>query len=273
MAVGAIISGVVSAIPALYKLFSGMSQKAEGKQGLANLQRPIYKTPETVDRSLSLSQMAYADPYMSGEVVMRNRADQNAANAYQAASETSNPFAALAAIQAQANAAQQNIGMASAQQQRQDMSAYQRMLLTKANYLDQEWQMNEFAPFAEKSQEYRDMIGAGNKNTYGGLTDISSAVSNIARLFTSNQGDDAITYDADAVKAASDNFYNQQNGLPATGGIMGGDASYQSYQESKYGKNQKKGLGTSYGSYDEGTYSDPYLENQSTFYKTGQYRR
>jgi hypothetical protein len=177
--IGAIIAGLASAIPALYKTFSGINQVSKANTGLANLTRPTYNMPEEIARALRMTQQAYADPYMPGQGVMTDRAEQQAANAYAQSKESGNPFAAISQIQANANDQLQNIGVASANYQSQDFNRLLGMLQTVAGYRDTEFQMNKFAPYAEKSQEFRDMLGAGHKNIYGGLDQISGAVGNI----------------------------------------------------------------------------------------------
>lgn len=178
---------LAQAVPAIVKTIGGTKQMAEGEIGLAGLNRPEYKMPEEVARALTMSQVAYGDPYMPGQGVMTDRAEQQAANAYSQSIEAGNPFAAIANIQGNSQNALQNIGVASANYQAQDMNRLMQMLQTVAGYRDTEFQMNKFAPYAEKSQEYRDMIGAGNKNFYGGLDQIAGAVGNLGSAMLRQQ--------------------------------------------------------------------------------------
>lgn len=177
--IGAIIGAALSAIPALYKTFSGASQIKEAKQGLADLQRPEYKVPAEILKANTMAQTAYADPYMPGQGVMMDRVEQQAANAYGQSVQAGNPFATLSSNQAIAQQGLQNIGITAANYQTADAQRYAQMLQTVANYRDQEYQMNQFAPYAEKSQEYRDMFGAGNKNLYSGIDQLAGTGANV----------------------------------------------------------------------------------------------
>lgn len=171
------------AIAGIFKTITGAVQSAEGNSKLAGLTRPTYKTPTEINQMKALARQEYADPYMPGEGILQDRLDQGANSAYNQSLLANNPLAAIAAIQSQQQAAQQNLAMQSAQYQRQDLESYYRALGAAAPYTDMEFQMNKFAPYAEASQEARDMIGAGTKNIYGGMSDLGG----IADAWT-NQG-------------------------------------------------------------------------------------
>ena len=163
----------LSMLPELYKTFQGIRQINQGKQGLAGLQRPVYETPEAFQRSMGLGATAYANGTMPGETTMVDRAGQATVNAFAQSSEAGNPFALIAALQGQQQNAMQNIGVSSAQYKNQLQQQYQQLLSNYANYQDQEWQMNQFAPYKEKQQEFRDIYGAGQQNLYNGLSNLA----------------------------------------------------------------------------------------------------
>ena len=47
------------------------------------------------------------------------------------------------------------------------------MLGVRAKYKEQQWQMNEFAPYSDKYQEFRQMVGGGEQNIFGALNNLS----------------------------------------------------------------------------------------------------
>lgn len=171
------------AIAGAFKLVTGILQEEEGKKKLSGATRPEYKRPSEINLMQQLAASEYADPYMPGEGVMQDRISQSTNIGYEQAAAAGNPFAAIAALDAQNQASKQNLAMQSARYQRQDLESYYRALQTAAPYTDMEFQMNQFAPYAEASQEARDMIGAGTKNLYGGMSDLGG----IADAWT-NQG-------------------------------------------------------------------------------------
>jgi hypothetical protein len=159
------------AIGGIFNMGMGISQMVQGQAGLSQLQRPEYNTPREIEEMQALSRMEYQDPLMPGELAARDRLAQSSAKAYQQASAAGNPFAAIAAIQAGQQAGDLNLSTQSAMHRAKDLEAYKRALQTTAKYRDMEFQMNEFAPYAEKAQEYRDMIGAGTKNVKSGISE------------------------------------------------------------------------------------------------------
>ena len=163
------MSMIASAIPALAKGIYGVSQMSKGNRTLRNLERPQYEIPTSANESLGLARQAYADPRMPGENVMYDRAALGASNALDGAAQMGGGIGSVAAILAQQNAQNQNIGIASANYQNAARQDYAQALNQHANYQDQQWQMNKFAPYADKYAEARQQVGAGAQNAFAGL--------------------------------------------------------------------------------------------------------
>lgn len=206
------IGGLMSMVPSAFKLIEGIRQRSEAKQGLEGLTRPEYQTPEEVQRMLNISQMRYADKFMPGMGTYMDRIEQQAANAFAQGSEAGNPFALISNIQANAGNQLANLGIQQSNFQLQNEQAYQQALMQMAGYKDQEWQMNEYAPYKEKYTEYRDMFGAGTQNIYGGLDSLSAIGTGLLGAFGNgggmgaNAGGMGKSLDADAIKSAMMNY-------------------------------------------------------------------
>lgn len=168
-----ILGGLAAAVPGAYQLFQGMKQQGQARRGLRNLQRPEYKTPEEALRAMNIAQNRYADKFMPGQGSYMDRVEQQAANAFAQSSEAGNPFALIANIQGQAANQLRDINTQSMNMQMANEKAYQQALGQIADYRDQEWQINKFAPYRDKYNEFRDMYGAARKNIYGGLDSLS----------------------------------------------------------------------------------------------------
>jgi hypothetical protein len=168
-----ILGGLTSAVPAAYQLFTGMKQQAQAGIGLSRLKRPEYKTPEEALRAMNISQNRYADKFMPGQGAYMDRVEQQAANAFAQSSEAGNPFALIANIQGQAANQLRDINTQAVNQQMANEKAYQQSLGQIADYRDQEWQINKFAPYRDKYNEFRDMYGAARQNIYGGLDSLA----------------------------------------------------------------------------------------------------
>lgn len=168
-----ILGGLTSAVPAAYQLFTGLKQQAKAGIGLSRLKRPEYNTPEEALRSMNIAQNRYADKFMPGQGSYMDRVEQQAANAFAQSSEAGNPFALIANIQGQAANQLRDINTQSVNQQMANEKAYQQALGQIADYRDQEWQINKFAPYRDKYNEFRDMYGAARQNIYGGLDSLA----------------------------------------------------------------------------------------------------
>jgi hypothetical protein len=177
----------------------GVVQMVQGQEGLAGLERPKYERPSEISQMVGLDRQEYGDPTFPGQSSAQDRLDMSASAGFNQAMASGNTLASLAALQAQNQAGQINLSNAAASHQAQQLAAYKNSLGIAAKFADQEFQMNEFAPYADKAQKYENMIGAGTKNLYGslsGLGGIGDAMASNA-LANSNGGQDATTDTSD----------------------------------------------------------------------------
>lgn len=175
------MSAILSAAPAIFNLVQGSIQRQNGKKLLSGLQRPQYQRPADIDQALTLAQANYADPRFAGQARAENQIAQNSANALQMAADYGNPMHQIANVLAQQNQGAQQIAAQQEQSQQNDLQNLQQMGQVMAGYKDTEWQMNKFAPYSEKYNEGREMIGAGQINQATGL----QGLSNVAAAYMS----------------------------------------------------------------------------------------
>jgi len=164
------------AIGGIVKMGLGAVQASAGMAGLAGLKRPEYKIPKERQMALGLAKKEYGDPYMPGQGMLQDRLDMQAQNAYTQASIAGNPLASIAGIQANQQAAQQNLGMQAAQYQRQDLQSLYGQLDKMTEEQKLKFQVNDFAEYAMKSQRFENMVGAGTKNAFGGMDETFGAM-------------------------------------------------------------------------------------------------
>lgn len=195
------ITAALSAGSQLYKLFTGAKQQKRANQLQRQFealqeQRPEYSTPQEVLTAASISRQNYADPNMPGQSAMYDRTALSGQNTAANAAAGGNPFAAAVAAQANMDKSNEQIGVRSAEFAERAREDYQNQLGVLAGYRDTEYQMNEFAPWKDKSQytlnEFRDMRQAGLRNTYGALDNIGrigiSALSSMGGLRGTSTG-------------------------------------------------------------------------------------
>jgi hypothetical protein len=159
----------LAAIP----IIAGGAQALIGGIGAALQKRPEYKIPDAVNQQLGYA--AYnASSGLPSYGNALNQIDANTANALSAARESGNPMAAISAIQANQNAGTNDLNVNDANYRASQQQQLQQALAQKAQYDDQAWQINEYAPYADKRKLFENMFGAGVKNMMGGLDNMAS---------------------------------------------------------------------------------------------------
>lgn len=126
--------------------------------------RPEYEIPESARQALAQARILQADKNMPGEQKALEQIGISSANATQAAAEGGNVLEAISSIQGQQDRATQGVLARSEADQRNDQERLMQQLGIMSQYEDQQYQMNEFAPYAENQQETRDIIGAMGQN-------------------------------------------------------------------------------------------------------------
>lgn len=214
------VQAVLAAIPSLYQMVKGFSQQSEGKRGLENLERPVYEIPDAAKQQLAISQAAYRDPRMPGEATAQSRIGQALSAYLRSSRDQSNPLAGLAMGLANTNRASNDLAAQSAQYQRQDQQNLQQSLQQYGQYQDQEWQLNKFAPYLDKYNEYREQIGAGEQNAFGGMNGLSSVA---MQMLAPSKPIDATQVRSAASEATQ--AMGQDSFMTATGKMVGQKAA------------------------------------------------
>lgn len=134
---------------------------------LSGAKRPEYRMPEAVRQSLALAKMNVANPYSPGYSQAKAESDLTAANQLQAAQQQGNPMEAIQTIAGAQQKSNRDLQMYNEQDQKSDVSNLQGELAKVAQAQDLMFQMNEFAPYQDKSQQSKNMIGGGLENLFG----------------------------------------------------------------------------------------------------------
>lgn len=127
--------------------------------------RPKYEIPGAQRQHLAMAKAMANRHEMPGQSNMHAQVAQQAANALSQSREYGQAgLASLPAIMARANTANLNIGTQAAGWRDRQMSQYLGALGQFAGAQNMEWQMNKFAPYADRMQRGNDMFGAGVQN-------------------------------------------------------------------------------------------------------------
>ena len=151
----------------------GVIQSIVGGVGLSKLDRPTYQIADAAKRSLAVAQ-ARKNRNMPGFDNQKENINAATGNAVSLAKQSGNPLLAISSIQENENNANMNLVARNEEYRDRVETQYSNALLNFAQYQDQQWQMNEFAPYADKFNMYNDLLGAGIKNITGGIGDMGS---------------------------------------------------------------------------------------------------
>lgn len=146
----------------------GAAQLIGGLIGRATNKRPKYEIPAAVREAVAISQLQAASPYAPGYGEARTNVDISSANALLAAQNSGNAAGALQGIVGQQQAANRGLNAQNLEYQAGAQGRLQSALGMLGQHQEQEWQLNKFAPFADRQRLTEDMIG-------GGITNIASA--------------------------------------------------------------------------------------------------
>lgn len=153
--------------PATLMMLIGSAQSVIGGISAATNRRPEYDVPPAMREALSLAR-ARASMNAPNYQTDRESIDLMAANAASNAMTVGNS-AAIPTIQAQQQAGQRNLANQNAAYHNEQDSRLQSALDAMAQGQDLEYQMNEFAPYADRNSRSLDAVGAGMQNIMTGL--------------------------------------------------------------------------------------------------------
>jgi len=160
---------LLSMLPFIAKGIGGLFQAGAGAIGMS-AKRPEYQIPDAQNQATALAALS-ASGNMGGYDQAKSNIGTSTANALTAAREAGNPNALIGQIQSNENVALNRLDAQNAGFKDQKQGDLQRALMTQGEYQDRAWQMNEFAPYADKVQQGRQMFGAGLSNMFGAMTD------------------------------------------------------------------------------------------------------
>lgn len=175
-----------AAIPYIVQGITSLFQMNDGEDK-ARTERPDYQIPEEQKIATAIAKANYADQTMPGESRMYDQNNLAATNALKAITEGGGSLSNISSIQAQQSKNAGDIATQAQEYQRKDEMIYQDMLKQMAEYKDQQWQINKFAPYAQAYQEGRQEVGAGLENLYGSLNGIANIVMSNQYINGNNQ--------------------------------------------------------------------------------------
>ena len=140
--------------------------------------RPTYQTPEEVNQMMANAQMqqyAKAPGVSAAEANLRLSAAQTMASVNDAATSGASALAAGAAVNARLNNEYMRLGAQQNAFRLQQQQAYNQALMSKAQYTDREFEINQYQPFLDAAQTKAALTQGGMQNIFGGLNGLGNA--------------------------------------------------------------------------------------------------
>lgn len=128
--------------------------------------RPEYEIPPALRESLALARLNVADPNAPGYGQAKAQADLTLSNQLAAAQQQGNPQESIQALAGAQQKTMRDLEMYNQQSQQQDYAGLQGELGKLQQAQDLQFQMNEFAPYADRAQQSKNMIGGGLENLF-----------------------------------------------------------------------------------------------------------
>lgn len=134
---------------------------------LSSGNRPEKEIPPALRESLALARINVADPNAPGYGQAKAQTELTLSNQLAAAQMQGNPQESIQALASAQQKSMRDLEMYNQQSQQQDYASLQGELGKLQQAQDLQWQLNEFAPYADKSQQSKNMIGGGLQNIFG----------------------------------------------------------------------------------------------------------
>lgn len=152
-------------IPALIPAAIGGAQLIGGLISRFSKKRPKREIPDSAREALGIARLQAATPYAPGYGQARESTEIAAANAMAAAQRSAGGAAsAIQGVMGQQQAANRDLVAQNLQYQTGAQQRLQGALGMMAEEEDRQFQINEFAPYADRMRLSEDLIGAGATN-------------------------------------------------------------------------------------------------------------
>lgn len=174
--IGLALSLASSLIPSIAQGITGRKQKREAERIRRETVRPVYETPVSAKKSLSVSEQQ-ATQGLVGRSILEDRLRSSTAGAVRATEQVAtSPASRLAAITAafgQEMEGMEDIAISDAQARLEAANRLSRAYGAIANYEDREFDINKQKPFEESMAAASALTGAGMQNVQGAIEGIS----------------------------------------------------------------------------------------------------
>lgn len=176
-AVAPTVLAALAAIPALYKIGSGISDNAKAKKLETRYPRPKYEIPQAETDALNYAKMSALDVLLPGQKRLEERISANTANNIFALTQTATSPAGLqAGVAASIGNEQEMFGdlsVKAAENYQRKQENLVNQLERYGDFQDKKWQTNIMDPYKNAMLMASKLREAGKKNTESGVSDMA----------------------------------------------------------------------------------------------------
>lgn len=166
---------LAATLPSVVKGIAGISQAQKGKAMARANTRPVYTRPVEVDQGLALAEQGYYNGAMPGQDALEGQIRSNTAGAItqlqEGASSSADLLSGINKINTNSNALLSEAQVKAAQWKLGQKDNLTAALRDGATYSDQEFDYNQHQPYQDRAAYASSMIGAGNQNFFGALSE------------------------------------------------------------------------------------------------------
>jgi len=183
------LAAAASAIPEIYKFAQGIKDKQLAK-GFADKQRPLLDVPipQAILDSVRMAKNRAGIVGIPGQGTIQNKIDGNTSAGTRSLIETqqggASAAAGIAALDANNNAATEELGVKAGTQNLADLAAYTHTTLPmlagyEADKFNKEWEWNQRDPYLQSMAAASALRNSGEQNMFGAIDNISSIATSL----------------------------------------------------------------------------------------------
>lgn len=134
--------------------------------------RPEYEIPDALENSYAEAQRQYKYGEIPGYSEAIDRIGLSQSNSLRAAQEGGNALGLVAALQSGTNRSYEDLEVRNAEFRQSNLDRVLRMSQLMSDAQDRQWQMNEFAPWADRYNFDQNMTGLWNETLTRGINNL-----------------------------------------------------------------------------------------------------
>jgi len=173
------IAAAAQAVAGIAQTVSGFVQKSKAKKMARNNKRPVYNIPTEISDNSAVTD-SRASRGLSGQAVdlYKKDSDRKITTSIDAILKGGGSVNNIADLYTATNDGVSRMALLDDEMRSRNVAAYVSQNNTSAEYKDKAWQINQYAPYADKAQAAAALSKMGTDNIWKGINTVGSAATN-----------------------------------------------------------------------------------------------